>query len=103
MTFAVLEKGKPMDENKLKPCPFCGGKAKVSFANSFFFLKKFQNRFVFAGCPKCGATTRLFNAYNHTGSPKRNEYNTERAFQKATDAWNMRAADEWNRRPQWMK
>lgn len=92
-----------MDEIKLKPCPFCGGKAKVSFANPFFFLKKFHNRFVFAGCPECGATTKLFNAYNHTGSPERNKYNTERAFQKATDAWNRRAADEWNRRPQWMK
>lgn len=91
-----------MDEIKLKPCPFCGGKAKVSFANPHFFLKKWHNRLVFAGCPKCGATTSLFNAFNHTGSPIRNEYNTERAFQRAADAWNRRAADEWNRRPQWM-
>lgn len=45
MTFAVTEKGKTMDEIKLKPCPFCGGEpyfytksiGEESGALSFYF------------------------------------------------------------------
>lgn len=76
---------------KLKPCPFCGGAAAVCFAHPFFMLKRFHNRYVFAGCKKCEVTTPLFNAHNKTRSPLLNDYNTEQAKKKAIEAWNMRA------------
>ena len=79
---------------ELKPCPFCGGEAKVAFAHPEFMLKRLKFRYVFAGCTKCNVTTPLFNAKNKTGSPLFNDYNTEQAKKKATEAWNRRAEDE---------
>ena len=78
---------------ELKPCPFCGGEAVVKWAHPFFMLKKFHNRYVFAGCVKCNCATPMFNANNHTRSPIFNDVNTERAKDKAIEAWNRRAED----------
>ena len=79
-----------MDEIKLKPCPFCGGEAKAEFAKAYFLKKEMHNRFVFVGCPQCGAATALFNAYNRTGSNLINEANEKAAFMSAANAWNRR-------------
>lgn len=77
----------------LKPCPFCGGEAKVAFARPKFMLKKLHNRYVFAGCPNCGVSTMLYFANNRTGSPLINKAHEESAKEKATDAWNRRAGE----------
>lgn len=53
-----------------------------------YALKKYHNRFVFAGCRKCGIVTAIYNAFNKTRSPLMNEANTQRAI----EAWNRRAA-----------
>lgn len=60
--------GLTMSNNILKPCPFCGGEAKVQ---SFY-----QNHNVY--CTKCHASTEK---YFRTAS-------------LAIEAWNRRATDE---------
>lgn len=77
----------------LKPCPCCGGKAKVSTVRPFIMIKKYHNRYVTAGCTQCGLCTSLFYADNKTGSPLRNAAHEEEAMRKAADAWNRRAND----------
>lgn len=57
--------------DKLKPCPFCGGKAILSGSHTVAD-ETFELRFVF--CESCCTETRL--------------YSTK---QKAIDAWNRRA------------
>lgn len=78
---------------KLKPCPFCGGEAKFAFARPRFMLKKYRDRFVFAGCPSCGATTKLFFANNRTKSPLLNVAHENDARKTAAEAWNRRAEE----------
>jgi Lar family restriction alleviation protein len=91
-----------MKETELKPCPFCGGKAEVSFVSDKvpYVLKKYHNRYIFAGCRNCGIVTPVYNAFNNTGSPLRNEANTESAKRKAIKAWNRRADNE-QREAEW--
>ena len=55
-----------MDIN-LKPCPFCGGQAKIFGYSHMWYVK----------CPACGASTAC-----------------ENTDKKAADAWNRRADDE---------
>lgn len=83
--------------DKLKPCPFCGNeKTVVSLVRPVFMLQKFKGRLVAAGCPKCGASTGLYNARNHTGSPLMNKAHEEMAEKDAIDAWNKRLeSSEW--------
>ena len=85
-----------MKETELKPCPFCGGTADVSFVSDKvpYVLKKYHNRFIFAGCRKCGIVTPVFNAFNKTRSPLMNEANIAKAKQKAIEVWNRRADHE---------
>jgi Lar family restriction alleviation protein len=78
---------------ELKPCPFCGGESAVAFASPWFMLKRLHNRYVFAGCRKCGCTTQLYNANNHTRSPILNDVHTQQAKERAIEAWNRRAED----------
>ena len=84
------------EQNELKPCPFCGGKAEVSFVSDKvpYVLKEYHNRFIFAGCRKCGIVTPLFNAFNKTRSPLMNETNIAKAKQKAIEVWNRRTDNE---------
>ena len=76
-----------MDE--LKPCPFCGGKAKVDKVSPPFMLKKLHGLYFSAGCSQCGACTSLFRTHK-SGSPLMNEWYDEEAKQKAIEAWNRR-------------
>lgn len=74
---------------ELKPCPFCGGEAKVEKVHPSFMLKKFHYLYFAAGCTKCYATTPLFRT-RKTGSPLMNEHCDEEAKEKAIIAWNRR-------------
>lgn len=57
--------------NDLKPCPFCGGKAKT-------FIAPLMNTVMFV-CEQCGADVCFFGAEHG---------------EKAVSAWNRRASDE---------
>lgn len=54
-------------EIKLKPCPFCGGKANINM------LDQVRNRDWYAGCKACGAWIESFPT-----------------AEKAAAAWNRR-------------
>ena len=47
-----MRKGKPMSEEELKPCPFCGGKAII-----MQHWKDFKTNKYIVKCIKCGAQT----------------------------------------------
>lgn len=84
---------------ELKPCPFCGGEAVIEVANPWFMLKKIRNKYLFAGCAKCGVSTRMFRLPT-TGSPLINEYETEEIKKVLAALWNTRHPDcehaEWD-------
>lgn len=48
-----------MNEIKLKPCPFCGGKVKVKIVKNNFYNEEVY----FIKCQKCGA---VISFDNHT-------------------------------------
>lgn len=61
-----------MSEIKLKPCPFCGGKAALK--GDFFSLVK---------CEECGAETRKVEISKKYSSDE-----------KAVEAWNRRTDND---------
>lgn len=59
----------------LKPCPFCGGEAKINrIVNTFYQYARY-----FSSCTRCSAESKVFE--------------TE---QEAIEAWNTRAYEEDN-------
>lgn len=60
---------------KLKPCPFCGGEAKISH----------ESEGVLVRCQKCGATSGWIDEYLET---------EDSGVKKAIGLWNRRAAYE---------
>ena len=44
-----------MTSEKLKPCPFCGGKAKIKFGSDIFGFEKYY------GWCNCGTITKRCN------------------------------------------
>lgn len=63
------------DKPKLKPCPFCGGEAKLSKQTTITWFLKFNSYYV--RCETCGASSR-----------KSDEIGEEK--DKAIEAWNRR-------------
>lgn len=64
-----------MSEIKLKPCPFCGGEAKVDYAINDY------NRWG-VSCNTCGCVVEVgFGDYEDT-------------VEEAVKAWNRRASDD---------
>lgn len=62
-----------MSEHKLKPCPFCGGKAEVRDGT-------YSGSAIHISC-RCGA--QMFGGRNHFGSEE-----------EAATAWNKRSIQE---------
>lgn len=63
-----------MEDLKLKPCPFCGGKAYYKYIIPI-------NKVV---CKNCGATPYVFS----------DEYEVMDSKYRAIEAWNRRADDD---------
>lgn len=62
--------------DKLKPCPFCGGRAEI------FEIDVDSGEFLFAKCQTCGATGKKVWA----------SMQEERGRREATEAWNRRSS-----------
>lgn len=63
---------------ELKPCPFCGGKAKIAAATTRTYPNHCKH---YCYCSKCYSSGQSFADYNDDGS----------SLFKAIEAWNQRA------------
>ena len=77
-------------EKELKPCPHCGGKAKIVIPNAKFMLKAWHDKTVCVVCTYCESMTRLFALNNKTRSSIMNEEREQKAIKKAVIIWNSR-------------
>lgn len=99
--------------NDLKPCPFCGGMAKLSFADvafggqNYIGEKRLKYRFQVI-CNRCHARGRpvvtdwLINPNPWISKWRDVRFDTERTAQETEKVrpWAERAINEWNRRKQ---
>ena len=83
---------------ELKPCPFCGGKAKISFRQIKYYGQNGYGekliKYAFYGmCNRCKAKGSVITADIHCGLKAERE---EKAFwsDKAVELWNRRAYDD---------
>ena len=70
---------------KLKPCPFCGGKPYLE-THHRAFIKAKTTRVAFVRCRECEARTQRFELTDFG----RTSY-SEEASKKAIEAWNRRS------------
>lgn len=63
------------EDNQLKPCPFCGGKAKLAKQTVSMWFLQFDSYYVV--CNTCGARSRI-------------SVEVAEEKDKAIEAWNMR-------------
>lgn len=70
-----------MTEQKLKPCPFCGGEAYARFVKD-----KGAFGYTSVECKKCGAVPYVHMAYNNLSK--------EEAVMGVVEAWNRRVKDD---------
>lgn len=69
---------------KLKPCPFCGGKASYMTYNTERGVFTTRSRkYIYFKCKNCEAQTKAF--------PESVHYSAE---EKAMEAWNKRVGEE---------
>lgn len=69
-----------MENDKLKPCPFCGGAARSNFVP----MSKSSSGYAYIECEKCGATPYVYQVI----------YGEEAVVESVSEAWNRRAKDE---------
>lgn len=67
------------NEIKLKPCPFCGGKAEIKYVQSGW---SYEN-IAYIRCTKCGASSQHLNI----------TYREKELTDKVIDLWNCRYGD----------
>ena len=71
-----------MSEEKLLPCPFCGGEARLTYENEMGHGYCIENHLV--RCERCGARGGLTSCYWDKGT-------RDELREKAVEKWNMRA------------
>ena len=87
-----------MTELKLRNCPFCGGRAKVSY-RQYRFIKQYDDgtkriKYAFYGiCNRCKATGGTITGEIHCGlGQSRDDF---RFYEElAAEAWNRRVSNE---------
>ena len=76
--------------SELKPCPFCGGKAKITKSSwghsSDYFSADYK-----IGCDGCGF---YFKATSYFGVKDGVPFVSVDGYKEIVDKWNRRAADE---------
>ena len=65
--------------DKLKPCPFCGGEARLKKCS---WISKEWGQQIYIQCHKCGCRTINFRQYPFESK--------EDFYQNAIDTWNSR-------------
>lgn len=73
--------------DKLKPCPFCGGKSELNFQPIY------MDKGVCVSCTKCKARSRfvLYNCvYTYYHGQKNVNVTKEQAIEEVSDLWNRR-------------
>lgn len=77
---------------ELKPCPFCGGKAKIRTRQQKFYGQNYEGvkkirRSAYAACNRCHAHGGLYTWISYDDS-LREEYPV--AYEAAAELWNRR-------------
>lgn len=88
-----------MSEEKLKHCPFCGGKAEVvTDEYRERYVNKIIGKIIFPAaskawtfCTECGAMGRVVKDKDYDGY--KNAEREERLKEQAIKAWNMRVKE----------
>ena len=73
-----------MRDEELKPCPFCGGRAAVTFSHS----ERKHRYYLCVTCQECNAKSRSFSSFQN---PESIHSDAERL---AAMLWNRRTGEE---------
>lgn len=73
--------------NELKPCPFCGGIAELTFSGKSY-MSDYMKGFIIVKCTMCGAAAK---GYFYEGGEILIPLEETIGGIKAVDAWNRRA------------
>lgn len=79
--------------DKLKPCPFCGGKPEILRDTSFNSHFRYKV-WVWIKCPKCDIKTKAFDSYIMDWNP----YTTEKDQEEAVKIPKAKVIEVWNKR-----
>lgn len=74
--------------NELKPCPFCGGEAKLQRTQH----PKIENEAAWIECSNCGAMSNIFAVPLHRIPPRAKVGSV--CFEPIRKAWNRRVTNE---------
>ena len=78
-----------MENRELKPCPFCGGEAKIT-KSGYGHSKDYYSADYRIGCERCGFD---FKATSYFGVKDGVPFVSVDGYEQIVDKWNRRAND----------